>query len=343
MSKLPKLVTVLFEQQDSVPVGHRLRAQASYRAILDFLWQANSPKSFTKNHELDLEKYVPLADHVNLLLIFKPIIGEGGAKFSYREDKKFTITVYVSHISETKFERDFDEKVKDWFVARRSSYIHEFTHYLDIKDVTDLTSIKVPDPQKEKEYFNHPNEVRAYLFQGISDIENAIEEKLLNKRKLFVREFGTDNTQFISNALKKYFNHKFVSYLTPENRELVKRELGQFYEELIPKLRESVMKITTKQLVKLIEESVRHRLSGLMEEISENPIKQDLEKELAQHDWFYNWSDDHRVWQAGNRHDQYIRDLIKGGLRTGELSRQDVEELWNKYAPAEFRKYVPQG
>ena len=58
-----------------------------------------------------------------------------------------------------------------------------------------------------------------------------------------------------------------------------------------------------------------------------------LEKLLKAHDWSYEFSDDHRVWQRGREErsaiDQEQKRLISNGLATVE----EVQELTQKYAP----------
>ena len=58
-----------------------------------------------------------------------------------------------------------------------------------------------------------------------------------------------------------------------------------------------------------------------------------LDRLLQIHDWHYEFSDDHRVWQRGvdqwDSINQEQKRLINNGLATVE----EVQELTNKYAP----------
>lgn len=62
------------------------------------------------------------------------------------------------------------------------------------------------------------------------------------------------------------------------------------------------------------------------------PAKSDIEKyveHLEYHDWYFNYSDDHRVWSAGNDAQHVLR---------AEQKRLDPDfYLWNQHAPEEFR------
>lgn len=56
----------------------------------------------------------------------------------------------------------------------------------------------------------------------------------------------------------------------------------------------------------------------------------DLEKRLKDHDWYYAYSDDHRVWMSGEK----SRALLLGLL--GEAAKVDVykaRKMFGKYAP----------
>ena len=53
---------------------------------------------------------------------------------------------------------------------------------------------------------------------------------------------------------------------------------------------------------------------------------QDFDQKLRNHDWFYNYSDDGRVWRAGEQVENEIRSISK-------LSPQHLAlfEAWNQY------------
>jgi tRNA G26 N,N-dimethylase Trm1 len=54
-----------------------------------------------------------------------------------------------------------------------------------------------------------------------------------------------------------------------------------------------------------------------------------LEEKLQQHDWYYQYSDDHRVWKRGSEQSKVIQNLIK---ELQELGYGDqAEKLFHKY------------
>lgn len=52
---------------------------------------------------------------------------------------------------------------------------------------------------------------------------------------------------------------------------------------------------------------------------------------LKSHDWFYDYSDDARMWQRGNRVEKEIQALV---IELGEVARYE----YNKYAPTKWKK-----
>ncbi len=54
-----------------------------------------------------------------------------------------------------------------------------------------------------------------------------------------------------------------------------------------------------------------------------------LEKELRQHDWTYEYSDDHGVWRSGSAHEKRIREMVKDAYAEG----CDPADLFYKYYP----------
>lgn len=67
-----------------------------------------------------------------------------------------------------------------------------------------------------------------------------------------------------------------------------------------------------------------------------------LEQQLKTFDYFYNHSDDHQVWQAGNAHDKVIiemcQDLVKDFPKDGQ---KKVVRLWKKLAPDQYKNSCP--
>ena len=51
--------------------------------------------------------------------------------------------------------------------------------------------------------------------------------------------------------------------------------------------------------------------------------------QLKDHDWFYQYSEDHRVWQAG-------RDVMEQ-LRAAQRLLDPQGLIWNEHAPKECR------
>ena len=61
----------------------------------------------------------------------------------------------------------------------------------------------------------------------------------------------------------------------------------------------------------------------------------ELRKILENHDWFYSYSDDHRVWQKGRDQSADINTLLN---KAKELGYGDAaSELYQKHIPAVFK------
>ena len=56
-----------------------------------------------------------------------------------------------------------------------------------------------------------------------------------------------------------------------------------------------------------------------------------LEKELRQHDWTFNYSDDHGVWQSGTSHQKRIKVMVEDAYAEGI----DPADLFYQYYPME--------
>lgn len=58
---------------------------------------------------------------------------------------------------------------------------------------------------------------------------------------------------------------------------------------------------------------------------------ENFEALLKNHDWYFEYSDDHRVWQAGRVERGQIFQARKALIEQG--LDKEVEELYNKYSP----------
>ena len=58
-----------------------------------------------------------------------------------------------------------------------------------------------------------------------------------------------------------------------------------------------------------------------------------LERLLQFHDWYYNYSDDHSVWQRGQREHDAISEEQRRLIHEVKVSVEEILELTHKYAP----------
>lgn len=184
------------------------------------------------NKTFNLDKLFTDPIYSNLLLIFESGPG-GGAKFSYRSDKKFTITIFINKFIPN-WNYEFPRNVYSWFSAARSSFVHEFIHYLEFKDKTreDLLKIQSVNVSNNQEYYNHPAEISAFTHQGMHDIEWFITFWEPSKQK-FEEVFGKTKDSLVEFAINKFFDKKFIKYLSKENLETLELELESEYDYFI--------------------------------------------------------------------------------------------------------------
>lgn len=65
-----------------------------------------------------------------------------------------------------------------------------------------------------------------------------------------------------------------------------------------------------------------------------NPLLEVLEQKCQSHDWFYNYSDDHRVWQRGKDERHVIDELLKKLFAEG--FEDQAIEVFNTNSPDMF-------
>lgn len=221
-------------------------AVESFKKVLSFFRQQENI-GFLVSHGFkidNLENYIPLRGlHRKLVLEFKEGRGEG-AKLSYNPKGKFILTIffYVPPFSSLQKQFLIPNNAYEMFLERKSSYIHEFVHYLDLSKLPkeELEKINVPNMAKDSVlHYNHPYEIRAYTLQALNLILDYIETKLLDKPERIKKEFGTTKEDFIRIVKTKFLNKDFLYYLKPENLKEVDGLLSLFFIKIIePKLAE---------------------------------------------------------------------------------------------------------
>ena len=68
-----------------------------------------------------------------------------------------------------------------------------------------------------------------------------------------------------------------------------------------------------------------------MVDASNPEILDSYRKALANHDWFYHYTEDHRVWKAGQASWDRIRSM--------QPNLDNDYSIWNEHCPAEFKLY----
>jgi hypothetical protein len=60
-------------------------------------------------------------------------------------------------------------------------------------------------------------------------------------------------------------------------------------------------------------------------------MREDLIKALKSHDWYYQYSDNYKVWDRGRLQRQRINEMVSQAK--GEGWGDEAEELYNQYKP----------
>ena len=69
------------------------------------------------------------------------------------------------------------------------------------------------------------------------------------------------------------------------------------------------------------------KLRQIIREEIKSILLEDLEQDLKSHDWYFNYSDDGRVYRKGAQELENILDQMK------KMDSKEAQSLWNKYAP----------
>jgi hypothetical protein len=64
-----------------------------------------------------------------------------------------------------------------------------------------------------------------------------------------------------------------------------------------------------------------------------NPELATLDKMLSFHDWYFDYSDDHSVWQRGQREHDAIGEEQRRLIHEVKVPVEEILELTNKYRP----------
>lgn len=79
---------------------------------------------------------------------------------------------------------------------------------------------------------------------------------------------------------------------------------------------------------------IQDKIKNFLDEATDADLKK-LEMMLKSHDWFFDFTEDPRVWRKGRAERDTIRNMVVS-LRSKGLSKE-VEALWKKHAPKQFQ------
>jgi len=224
-------------------------AAKSLRMLLDFLSTKEGLRSVwnTKSDPMTFgfDASVPLGSAgENLTIQFMP--GGTGAKFSRQANGRNVITIFhTKHIPSA-------EKgvllLREILLGRQGSFVHEFVHFLDYGSKPSKEVVMAGE--SEQEQYTHHSEVKAYVAQGLHDVEQMVE----NTPKAVVKQrFGTKGFKSFFAAAIKLFHPSLLKFASDQTKELIRVELEAIYQEFIDE--------KTMNLEQLIKESVEEALT----------------------------------------------------------------------------------
>jgi len=114
----------------------------------------------------------------------------------------------------------------------KTSFIHEFIHYLDFK----RSKVFKPNFNEKTslvDYYNHPTEYNAYFQEAATYIVNLFkDDNVLNK---FKEDFPTFDG-FLNWMLGNVFNKDFVKNLNDKNKIKITKRVYNIYSEFLEKM-----------------------------------------------------------------------------------------------------------
>jgi len=72
------------------------------------------------------------------------------------------------------------------------------------------------------------------------------------------------------------------------------------------------------------------KFQDFISEASNEQMWKEYEQRLKKHDWYYEYSDDFRVWEAGSRSYDELERMRKKLMK---IDSKRATELWDKYSP----------
>ena len=166
----------------------------------------------------------------DLLLLFSSSRGSRGAKYSRLDNGKSLITIWFDKPFSTP--RQFLENLSEWFITRRDSFIHEYTHYIDFEN-TDNNEIKNFKNAGDEGYENHhdadPSERRSLITQGIYRLMNDLKEKpeVWLKDRLRIN-LGEES--FKLRAINFYFSKELLNSIDQKKTDYLNKKITALYK-----------------------------------------------------------------------------------------------------------------
>lgn len=130
--------------------------------------------------------------------------------------------------------------VPSFLEKNRSSYVHEFIHFLDRRRLKGkIKRISSTLRAGAEKYFNQPLELNAYIQQAFDSIEESIADLELTRDDARVVMGGSP--QALAREIESQ-TKEFVDALTPENRKKFLKRVAQLWDDVLARFPEGKKK-----------------------------------------------------------------------------------------------------
>lgn len=257
MSTLLKEVIQLMLERENDDKFQRL-AKNSFVAVTNFLKRVESSTPQELEHLvgkdasgrfawINLGVVAPRPEHEGLYLFFsdradagvKPTLTAVAQRSGQLPTREYRIVIYVNStsISARGWNKQFAANVASWFAHARMSYIHEFTHVLDFRRMSDeylasRTSRKRQAREKGQtkdfaRYMNDPLESNAFTQESFAVVNSELRHvKTLDE---FEQKMGATPAQFVDIFMTKYLDKRARKHWSDENKRKVIKRAIEFY------------------------------------------------------------------------------------------------------------------
>lgn len=131
---------------------------------------------------------------------------------------------------------DIGSVIASKMMAGETTFIHEYTHYMDFKRFKNKNSgageTLVVTDMDYKKYYNTPEEFNAFFTEGLNKFLNTMKSHDIQKRKRYFSIFPTFET-FIARGASAFWDAGFLQFLDEKYRKKFNKRLYAIYKYVL--------------------------------------------------------------------------------------------------------------